>query len=83
MARIARVLGARELAAYCKENAHLLLERKEMRKQIIENYSEAEMNKFPKIELSSLINKGNEDFATEDALNLIGKLLTLDPVNIQ
>ena len=40
------------------------------------------MNKFPKIELSSLINKGNEDFATEDALNLIGKLLTLDPVTI-
>lgn len=51
LARISKIVGAREIAAYCKENAHQLLERKDMRKQIIENYNELEIKKLPKVNL--------------------------------
>ena len=44
-----------------------------MRKQIIEQYSQ--IKELPKANLEDLVNKTNKEFATEDALNLISKLL--------
>jgi hypothetical protein len=44
-----------------------------MRKQIIEQY--AQIKELPKANLEDLVNKTNKDLATEDALNLISKLL--------
>ena len=52
-----------------------------MRKQIVENYSQ--IKELPKANLRDFVNKTNEEFATEDALNLISKLLELDPVSIE
>ena len=78
LGKIAQIVGTKEIASYCKENAHQLLERKEMRKQIMENYSL--IKEAPKVTWQSLINKNNESLATEDALNLISRMLELNPV---
>lgn len=52
-----------------------------MRKQIVDNLNEAEMGRFPRKRLDEFVNKDNEEFATEDALNLLSKLLELNPVS--
>ena len=51
-----------------------------MRKHIIERYDK--IQEVPKPNLKTLVNKTNEDFATDDVLNLISKLLELDPVSV-
>lgn len=46
----------------------------------MDSYNEIELKKIVKMNFQDLVDKNNEGLATEDALNLIGKLLVLDPV---